>query len=219
MLKNKLEPANQQFNDLKWITESTKESKSIVGVWWSGCDEDVIYPTYKQDATIPKVVTKRVLLKHFNALFDPLGVALPVSMYGRSILKLAAKYGWDEELPRSFSLLLGKWHEVRGSVQPVKRYLDISQNVVIFCDASEFGCAAVCYVGQNLAFAKGHVWSEAEAKWTVPRKELQALVISLDIIALWPADKLVSILSDSEINLHRLVNGQSEKLPLPERRR
>ncbi|KAF4647645.1 hypothetical protein FOL46_003950, partial [Perkinsus olseni] len=135
------------------------------------------------------------------------------------ILQLATKFGWDEELPESFSLLLGKWHGARRQIQPVSRYLDMGLEVKIFCDASDFGCAAVCYVGSTIAYAKGHVWSEAEGKWTVPRKELQAMVMTLDILALWPADKLVSIYSDSEINLHRLVNGQCEKLPPPERRR
>ncbi|EER08353.1 gag/pol/env polyprotein, putative, partial [Perkinsus marinus ATCC 50983] len=219
MLKRRLEPANQQFNDLKWITESTREPKSIVGVWWTGCEEDTLFPTYKLNDSIPDVVTKRILLKHFNASFDPLGLALPISMYGRSILQLANKFGWDEELPKSFSLLLRKWHNLRELMQPVARYLDMSAGVSIFCDASEFACAAVCYVGPTLAYAKGHVWSEDEKKWTVPRKELQALVLTLDLLSFWPADKLISIYSDSEINLHRLINGQYEKLPPPERRR
>ncbi|KAF4751929.1 hypothetical protein FOZ62_020138, partial [Perkinsus olseni] len=215
----------QRFNALKWINEETKGQRVVLGVGWTGAAEestgDCLYATYKQSNSKPETLTRRSLMSQLHGFYDPLGLALPVCMYGRYIITKASSYGWDIPLPKSFDDDVQRWHQLRHASPSIPRLLPVDGEVVIFTDASNAACAAVAYVNENLALSKGHMWTKAEAKWSTPRQELQALVLSLDLLAYWGLDRSVTICSDSEITLCRL--NYSEKrlcsLPVFERRR
>ena len=58
--------------------------------------------------------------------------------------------------------------------------------------------------------AKASLWSPQQQKWTVPKKELFAIFVAVELAAKYGWRKTV-YLSDSEINVQRIVNRTVSK--------
>ena len=137
--------------------------------------------------------TKRQLLKIVMSLFDPLGLAAPVTTRAKQILQEVWRRGtsWDQSIDED---LIRQWTEWMGHLQQLKNvaiprcYFGYSNSdevqLHIFVDASEAAYAAALYwrvthpsgqIDTSLVLGKARV---APLKTTsIPRLELQAAVM------------------------------------------
>ncbi|XP_022827044.1 uncharacterized protein LOC111356792 [Spodoptera litura] len=143
--------------------------------------------------------TKREALKIVMSLYDPLGLASPVTIKAKQILQEAWRQGtgWDETLPESLAKQWTAWLQQLHRLNNIKiprcyAGYSAAANVQlhVFTDASELAYAAVAYwrteseeghVNVSLVMAKARV---APLKITsIPRLELQAAVLGTRIAA------------------------------------
>ncbi|XP_065075910.1 uncharacterized protein LOC135699567 [Ochlerotatus camptorhynchus] len=179
-----------------------------LGLLWNPCSDELIFVA-KPFPEIAKP-TKRQVLSLVASMFDPLGLAAPVIVVGKMLMKnvWSEKIDWDEELN---SELVKNWEYFLKCLSGVKK-IRIPRRVVssdaiafeihVFGDASLEAYGACVYI-RSIIPGKSHEMKMLTAKskivpksvLTVPRKELLAAVL-----------------------LHRLVKKVLETLKLPFRK-
>ncbi|KAF0287945.1 hypothetical protein FJT64_013671 [Amphibalanus amphitrite] len=106
----------------------------------------------------PQGITKRQLLSNISKVFDPLSLALPVTIRGRLLMKQVWKDGtaWDEEVTpevyRDWKLLKNDLNSLREIKFPRKTGdTEIGQptELHLFCDGSKACYGFACYVKQE----------------------------------------------------------------------
>lgn len=113
-----LEDRGKDIRDLDLRQDSLPTQRSL-GVYW-----DLTKDTFTFKVCIPrKPYTRRGVLSVVNAVYDPLGLAVPVLLEGKLLLQQLvrmgrgknnnATLGWDDPLPDS---LLQKWQRWRDSL-------------------------------------------------------------------------------------------------------
>lgn len=144
-----------------------------------------------QGDTVP-IFTKRGVLSLIARIFDPLGLFAPAIFRAKRIMQRtwASKLSWDELLPTEikadWSLFVSDL-PVLASFR-VPRYINTSTNskcyLLGFCDASQYGYAAVVYVRilsasrESSTFLLGTKTKLAPlTPLTVPRLELNAALL------------------------------------------
>ena len=66
-----------------------------------------------------KPFTRRGLLSMLSSVYDPLGLAGPLNLWGRSIIQTLCKdnFGWDKRIPWNIERQWAKWiHRLQGLV-------------------------------------------------------------------------------------------------------
>ena len=164
------------------IGVKTGETK-LLGVPWNKTED-----TIEVNFPGPIInVTKREVLGEIAKIYDPLGLASPVTLVGKMLYREAcdARTPWDSELPKE---LKSKWESWEGGLPEkvvVSRSLAKHQekiqsiNLHAFGDASSKGVSAAVYsvtrqpsgVTQGLVAAKSRL---AKKGLTIPRLELVA---------------------------------------------
>ncbi|XP_073960633.1 uncharacterized protein [Choristoneura fumiferana] len=171
----------------------SKEEK-VLGLVWRPADDTLGFNFRKVDPSyLDQQTSKRQLLSTAMALYDPLGLATPITAQAKRILQSIwrLKIGWDEPLPHPIKCKWREWlialQKLKG-VQIPRCYQGYSKATTlelhVFVDASEQGYAAAAYwrsvtitgdISVSLAAAKGRV---APLKIiSVPRLELQGAVL------------------------------------------
>ena len=165
-----------------------------LGVQWD-TERDVLMTVVK----VPDCpFTRRGLLATTNALFDPLGMAIPALIEGRvwqrrilSEFPAGNKAEWDLPLPDSYLEGWGRWQgELNGEiVVEMPRCLlpagVVERELHVFCDASLEAVACVIYMRSITADGVVHVGFVSaccklapRSASTVPRLELAAAVLA-----------------------------------------
>ena len=156
---------------------------ALLGLKWDKLRDtiSVAVPTEKADNT------KRGILAKIARIYDPLGVASPLTLCGKLFYRDACnlRVGWDEQLPPDLAKRWTKWESglpgritfTRALAQYQEQISKLSLHV--FGDASGQGVAAAAYtvVSQPSGFTQGIVAAKARlAKQglTIPRLELVA---------------------------------------------
>ena len=146
-------------------------------------------------------ITKRGILSSIFSLYDPFGIAIPVTILGRCIFQEACnkKLSWDENLPEELKTKwIGWWNDVPllNSYEIERCYLGQLTNfengqLHIFADGSEKAFAAVAYLRfenknkVHCAFvaAKARlVPLNNNALKTIPRIELNAAKLAVNLM-------------------------------------
>ena len=143
-----------------------------------------------------KPCTRRGILSTVNSIYDPLGLAAPVTVRGRLFLKqLVNGKDWDESLtPKEEGQWL-KWRDSLHHLEDVyvaRHYVSmcnpIMKEVHIFCDASKEAIAAVAYMKSidknnvaSVSFIMGKSKIAPKHGHTVPRLELCAAVLAVEL--------------------------------------
>ena len=72
----------------------------VFGVLWSHVD-DMFYISAPDNMMSSSIVMKREALHHISKIFDPLGLLVPVTFYGRVFIQKlwTLKQSWDQPLP------------------------------------------------------------------------------------------------------------------------
>ncbi|XP_069133524.1 uncharacterized protein [Argopecten irradians] len=136
-------------------------TQSSLGVSWN-LDSD----TFHFDVQLPvQSETRREMLSTLNSIFDPMGILSPFSIQGRILLReLTTGVSWDTPLPISYQ---NKWNAWKASLTSLKdiqiprMFTPISTSIAddvqlhVYCDASELA--------------------------TIPRLELCAAVLAVEV--------------------------------------
>ena len=142
--------------------------------------------------------SKRGILSTINSLFDPIGIASPVILYGRIMQRhilhnhpLLEKYGWDDLLPSPY---FGPWSNWLNSLDQLSKFqiprgfypegfIPIRQELHVFSDASEHAIGHVNYLRSidhagtcHVSFVSASSKLAPKAATTMPRLELNAAV-------------------------------------------
>lgn len=153
----------------------------LLGLRWNK-DADTIAVTFPQEVAAP---TKRGVLTKVSKVYDPLGLAAPLTLVGNLIYRDACqqKKAWDAELPKELVKRWQKWEMNLPKKVEVPRALVLAREPTeaialhTFADASDQGVAVAVYavvqqqsgVKQGLVAAKARL---AKQGLTIPRLEL-----------------------------------------------
>ena len=168
----------------------TNEAK-LLGLPWDKV-EDTLAVTFSGDS---HEATKRDVLRSLASIYDPLGVASPVTLVGKMVFREACDrhLPWDAVLPKE---LKAQWEKFKGNWPGELKFphsLTIAQEPVqaldlhAFCDSSGKGSAAAVYavvyqesgIHQGLLAAKARL---AKKGLTMPRLELISAHMAANLV-------------------------------------
>jgi hypothetical protein len=201
---------------------------SILGLKWDPNRDEISVAERRFDDEKVGLLSKRKVVSEMSSIFDPLGLLGPMVVPAKSFANTlwVESKSWDEPLNDEQKK---KWNEIRMSLQRVheikfSRWLKIDSDdtleIIIFCDAcpiKAIGCVAYGKQGKQVTLlgSKNKVVSQKNNKLTVPKLELQAMVMGAQYanqLATTYGDSYEAVkftlLTDSEIALYWL---RSEK--------
>ncbi|KAL0153706.1 hypothetical protein M9458_050984 [Cirrhinus mrigala] len=176
-----------------------------------------------------KPLTRRGVLSTINSLFDPLGFAAPVTINGKFILRdlTLGSIEWDSPLPQDTE---DAWVAWRNSLQELRHlqiprtYSEQSPSVAayrelcVFSDASTKAITAVAYLklsyperGNRVSFVMGKVKLAPLPEHTIPRLELCAAVLAVEVADLISSEMdmdldAITFYTDSKVVLGYIHN-------------
>ena len=185
-------PHEEELTYAKQQLGGAKQSEGkLLGLPWDDREQDTIsvIPQSNQE------ITKRGALSHLAKIYDPLGLASPVTLIGKKLDRniCDSKIPWDTQLPGS---LLKRWKEWNATLTEnftVPRALALyrqpilSLTIHVFGDASAKGVSAAVYavvhqdqgVTQQLICAKSRL---AKKNLTMSRLELVAGHMAVNLV-------------------------------------
>ena len=219
----------QELEARDLLNVSEKEVTRVLGMSWDLFADSLQFckPSAKRDEKMK--VCRRSILQTLPRHYDPLGILAPVLMPGVAFLSelCERQYGWDEELSKED---LARWTDIYSEIKICTEDLKIPRHhnfdpdkpvrLHVLADASTAwgGCAA--YLTQNgkaaLVAAKAKLPAKRlrDNNITVPRRELEALVMAAKMMARLlltyePIYKQVEphLFSDSQIVLNWVANA------------
>ena len=170
----------------------------VFGLLWNRVDDT--FCISGPDYTILNSVTKREALHYIVKVFDPLGLLVPVTFYGKVFIQNLwnFKLQWDQSLPAN---LMESWTYITTLFKQIPlikitRFVGIvdksaTYQLLVFCDASIKAYAASVYlrikdeagVKTHLMFSKMRLVpmnkGERRKELTIPRLELLAVLIGI----------------------------------------
>ncbi|EER03600.1 hypothetical protein Pmar_PMAR026277 [Perkinsus marinus ATCC 50983] len=183
----------------------------------------------------PARVTRRQAVSLINRYYDPLSLFMEGSAPSRFILAdiNQTTSDWDTLCSVGDTQALYDWLRTVNEQQPVPRFVDLSDNLNVFADASQLAfCVDVRGMGPSYTRLCGRYGLFPPAQrtgHTIVQKELCALHLALQLLSEvdlvlqehGPRPATYTVYTDSEINLHRLRQGpvKDDKLGRYERRR
>jgi len=198
---------------LRWATTSDCLSLSLKGI-------------HHRTTTM---TTKREILKDASKLFDPLGIASPVSVRAKLFMQKLwhLHVDWDEPLD---AVVREEWTTIMDDIQKLselaldrryfqKEFSRADANLHVFADASikAYGAVAFIVSGSEVAFVMAKNRVAPLKSLTLPKLELMAAVIA-SRVAKFVSDALqlqatpMYCWGDSQIVLHWLTSTK----PLPQ---
>ena len=186
-------PRSELAPDIDSVDISTTPLQAALGVSWK-IDSDVFQLKFQEPK---RDFTKRGILSVIGSIFDPLGLASPVSLWGRLLQRKfitpqkdkRTSYDWDEPLPAEFR---AEWDEWLSHLQELSRLTipralsrpgveeDCTFELHTFTDASCEAIGHVIYLKASragthtLSFVFGSSKVVPRAATTIPRAELNA---------------------------------------------
>ena len=185
------------------LNENTKHVQRSLGVYWELKSDMFSFKVSEE----MKPFTRRGVLSVINSLFDPLGIAAPVVIKGKMLLRQMTWHlknnhpgEWDQPLPNEFYPPWIEWCTSLSALQEVevpRCYSTIPLDEAslielhVFCDASERGIAAGSYLRSvdntgavTVSFVFGKAKLALSHATTMPRLEFCAAVLAVEIAEL-----------------------------------
>ncbi|XP_064637049.1 uncharacterized protein LOC135493569 [Lineus longissimus] len=208
------------------------EDVKTLGVLWDPV-ADVI--TFKVKEKQMQTITKRSVLSRLSMLFDPLGLATPVTIRAKVAMQAIWRLdnlGWNDELPPDYTELWTKLFQDFKELEKVqlprcvkpKGAIGGSSELHVFGDASFTAYGAVAYMRWNtltgptsvrLYAAKARVAPLRQT--TIPRLELMAALVTSRLAKTIHTELRekpeVHLWSDSKIVLHWIKSNSIDLKP------
>ncbi|UYV73219.1 hypothetical protein LAZ67_10002211 [Cordylochernes scorpioides] len=193
------------FNLRDWVSNVTdfslmnqlNKEVNILGITWN-TDRDTL-TIGLEDFELIGPTTKRKVLSTASKIFDPLGVACPVTLIPKLILQETwiQKLTWDEVLPGRLVQRFWKWFSKLKHLPNIEipRWLCFKDSYVekttlhIFCDASQFAYATCIFLRiekedrVDIQLIQARTRVAPLKKLTIPRLELLACLIGARLAA------------------------------------
>ena len=193
----------KSIRDLDLQHDSLPTQRSL-GVHW-----DLEGDTFTFKVVLPKrPYTRRGVLSIINSVYDPLGLAAPVILRGKLLLRQLvimgkkgsddAALGWDDPLPERLSSQWQSWRDALVDLENVsvprcyhpKDFGHVVRSEIhSFSDASKDGIGVATYLKQfnesgevNVAFLFGQAKMAPLQPTTIPRLELCGAVLSSQVV-------------------------------------
>ena len=203
---------------------STKHEGTIrrtLGVSWVLKKDSFTFQLAEPNAD---ACSKRMVLSEVNGVYDPIGLAAPVIIKGKMLLREMTQdgNGWDDPLPAD---LLRDWVTWRKSLSaltdlrvprsfaPFPTTEVVRRELHTFGDASNKAIGAVCYlrtVGVNgevhVRLVMGKAKLSPKAATTIPRLELCASVLATEIEDYVTQELRTKFYTDSKVVLGYISN-------------
>ncbi|XP_047988456.1 uncharacterized protein LOC125228052 [Leguminivora glycinivorella] len=204
-----IEEAKRVMSDAKfhlrgWVTTpmskcietiSNENNLSVLGLMWDvNIDQLFCNVNFAHGTGIKENVTKRSLLSITQKVFDPVGLACPVTLVPKLILQKTwnLRLSWDSELPDNLQKEFLEWskhihllNDCRIPRRLTCKPIDKCENSLhVFCDASKVSFATAIFLRSDyegevtvqLVQAKSRVSPIHEV--SIPRLELMAALIA-----------------------------------------
>ena len=198
----------------------------ILGVSWNTVEDTISTVFNLKDSEI----TKRGVLQALASIYDPLGIAAPITLIGKSIFRVICEEQrkWDSELSEALKRKWLRWTKSLPEKVTVPRSIPNREDAIrkielhTFADASFTGVAAVVYAHvvsekgsqQGLLTAKARI---SKKGLTIPRLELISAHMAANLVenvkrALlgYPVTAVIGWL-DSLVALHWIKGGNKYK--------
>ncbi|UYV69064.1 hypothetical protein LAZ67_6002223, partial [Cordylochernes scorpioides] len=193
------------FNLRDWVSNVTdfslmnqlNKEVNILGITWN-TDKDTL-TIGLEDFELIGPTTKRKVLSIASKIFNPLGVACPVTLIPKLILQETwiQKLTWDEVLPGCLVQRFWKWFSKLKHLPNIEipRWLCFKDSYVekttlhIFCDASQFAYATCIFLRiekedrVDIQLIQARTRVAPLKKLTIPRLELLACLIGVRLAA------------------------------------
>ena len=201
-----------------------------LGVYWDLQSDSFTFQVLLEE----KPFTRRGVLSVTNSLYDPLGLAAPVIIKGKHLLRSLSKEfsashpdAWDYPLPAEREAEWKEWWHSLRALEDIKvprsygtEALKCSARIELhtFCDASEMAISAVSYLRivhntcqVQVAFVLGKAKLTPAHATTIPRLELCAAVLGVEMTDLVHEEleqkpDSVTYYSDSKVVLGYISN-------------
>ena len=187
-----LEPVPEEETHAKeQLSIPRREGASLLGLPWDK-ENDNIAVSFPLEKAKP---TKRGILSKVPRIYDPLGLASPISLGGKLLYRdvCDAKRNWDDKLPNELMQNWVQWEERLPEQLTVPRSLAVHQEEVqtielhAFGDASGKGVAAAVYavVVQELGVNQGLVAARVRLEkkgLTIPCPELVSGYMAVNLL-------------------------------------
>ncbi|XP_068506561.1 uncharacterized protein [Syngnathus scovelli] len=153
-------------------------------------------------AIADKPYTRRGVLSVVNSVFDPLGLAAPVTIKGRLLLRELSSgvQDWDTPLPDEKASMWKTWEsslKELSSLHVPRCYVSMSLSepryteLCVFCDASNWAIGAVAYLRAvskeghcKVGFVMGKARLSPQPEATIPRLQLCGAVLAVELAEL-----------------------------------
>ena len=169
-----------------------RQGATLLGLPWDK-ENDTVGMSFPQEKADP---SKRGILSKVVRIYDPLGLASPISLGGKLLYRdvCDAELNWDAKLPRELMQSWTRWEERLTEQHTVPRSLAACQEDIqsielhAFGDASGKGVAAAVYavvvqesgVNQGLVAARARL---SKKGLTIPRLELVSGHMVVNLLA------------------------------------
>lgn len=191
---------------------------STLGLRWHHSCDKLSFKANTKDSS--SKITKRAILSQITAIYDPLGLLAPITIYNKILMQQIwrEKTDWDDSVSTEIASKWNAFKQQIGIVEKIKvnRWINYTQGAWVelhaFGDASEAAMGACVYmktiqdneVHVNLIAAKTKV--APIKKITLPKLELCAAVLVCKLVAQVKRALKIKIMdthyySDSEITL------------------
>ena len=200
--------------------------EKVLGYLYDTTQDEVSLADFRFEER-PQGITERQLLSNISKVFDPLSLALPVTIRGRILMKKVWKEGtaWDEEVSPE---VYRDWKALKADLASLcdfkfpRKTGDTEQRqpteLHLFCDGSKACYGFACYVKQRnsepqLAFSKSKL---APDNKSIPQLELLAVFLALKCLPLI-LDSInmsvehIHLWSDAQVVLEWLTSGCKSK--------
>ncbi|XP_018339113.1 PREDICTED: uncharacterized protein LOC108746690, partial [Trachymyrmex septentrionalis] len=175
--------------------DSLDSDKSpVLGIIWDKNKDVLSINVPCLDELYETVVTKRSMLSLAHRIFDPLGVASPITLYPKLLLQeaWAKNLSWDDEVTDEIKNKFLKWVRQLDNLRKIEipRCLlgELGRDDLItihtFCDASQMAYAVVIFIriennlGVRVKFVQSKVRVAPVKTCTIPRLELLGATIA-----------------------------------------
>ncbi|XP_031755219.1 uncharacterized protein LOC116409808 [Xenopus tropicalis] len=208
------------LKDLNFNDDDLPMQRSL-GICWDLKSDSLTF----QVSSEKRPFTRRGVLSTINSLYDPLGIAAPVTIQGKALLRdlTSETQDWDAPLPEGKRLSWEDWkeslHQLKH-IQVTRPYVSVScsnakyKELCVFSDASMQAIAAVAYLKVidsesqvHIGFVLGKAKLAPCPELTVPRLELCAAVLAVDIAEFITKEIDTNIDSVSYFTDSRIVLG------------
>ena len=169
-------PEEDRAKEAKVVTEEMR--CKALGIRWEVSSD---CPSYARTEDSSSALTKRGMLSKVAAMYDPLGLIIPIVILGRMLFQQAVRLrlGWDDPVPDDLGRRWTRWWQSLEGLREVQfpralipaSFTDAAAELHLFCDGSTQAYGVCTYI-RLLYCGRIHVQLVSARSRLVPIKQM-----------------------------------------------